>query len=72
MPRGPNGEVRPADANACAVKVAKITTGEIQDERYTSPGRRHSGKAGARARKESLGAEERALIAKRVAGARWG
>ena len=29
MPRGPNGEKRPADVNICAVTVAKIATGEL-------------------------------------------
>lgn len=33
MPKGPRGEKRPADAVARAVMVAKIATGEIEDER---------------------------------------
>lgn len=32
MPRGPKGEYRPADAIGCAVMVAKIATGEIEDD----------------------------------------
>ena len=32
MPKGPNGEKRPADAVGAAVMVAKIATGEIKDE----------------------------------------
>ena len=32
MPRGPNGEKRPADAVGCAVTVAKIATGEIEED----------------------------------------
>jgi hypothetical protein len=31
MPRGPNGEKRPADVNARAVTIAKIATGEVDD-----------------------------------------
>ena len=31
MPRGPKGEKRPADTNSCAVMVAKIATGEVED-----------------------------------------
>ena len=31
MPRGPNGEKRPADVVGCAVTVAKIATGEIEE-----------------------------------------
>ena len=37
MPKGPNGEIRPDDANSCAVMVAKIATGEIKDEREEIP-----------------------------------
>ena len=32
MPRGPNGEKRPADVVGCAVTVAKIATGEIEED----------------------------------------
>ena len=32
MPKGPKGEKRPADAVGAAVMVAKIATGEIEDE----------------------------------------
>jgi hypothetical protein len=31
MPRGANGEKRPADVTGAAVMVAKIATGEIED-----------------------------------------
>ena len=30
MPRGPNGEKRPADAIGNAVMIAKIATGEVE------------------------------------------
>ena len=33
MPKGPRGEKRPADAVSRAIMVAKIATGEIEDER---------------------------------------
>ena len=33
MPKGPLGEMRPADAVALAVMVARTATGEIEDER---------------------------------------
>ena len=36
MPRGPNGEKRPAHTVGCAVKVAKIATGEIEEEIATN------------------------------------
>ena len=32
MPKGPKGEKRPADVVGAAVKVAKIATGEIEEE----------------------------------------
>ncbi len=32
MPKGPKGEKRPADVIGTAIKIAKIATGEIEDE----------------------------------------
>lgn len=32
MPTGPNGEKRPRDPVACAVKVARILTGETAED----------------------------------------
>lgn len=32
MPRGPKGEKRPCDVIGVAIKVAKIATGEEEDE----------------------------------------
>ena len=36
MPKGPQGQKRPADAIARAVMVAQIATGEIEEDRYAS------------------------------------
>ena len=33
MPRGPKGEKRPADVVGAAIKVARISVGEIEDDR---------------------------------------
>lgn len=66
MPKGPNGERRPADTNACAVTVAKIATGEAEDTKAAK-----RGSAGGRARAERMSAAERKEIAERAAGARW-
>jgi len=66
MPRGPNGERRPADTNACAVSVARIATGEAEDNKAAK-----RGSAGGKARAERMSAQERKEIAKRAAGARW-
>ena len=73
MPRGPKGEKRPADVVGCAVTVAKIATGEIEEELTNGvvPGRKKSGKAGGKARAEKLTPEERRRIAKKAAKARW-
>jgi hypothetical protein len=32
MPRGPNGEKRPADVNQRAAMIVKIATGEIEED----------------------------------------
>ena len=72
MPRGPNGEKRPADVVGCAVDVAKIATGEVEETTIKKSGRVRSGYAGAKARADSLTKEERRKIAKRAAAARWG
>ena len=71
MPKGPKGERRPADVVGCAITVAKIATGEIEDTKLESPGRRKSGKAGGKARAQALSKEDRRKIAKKAAAARW-
>jgi len=70
MPRGPQGQKRPADAIGCAVAVARIATGEAEDLPPMS-GRVRSGHAGAAARSEKLTKIERVDIAKKAAAARW-
>ena len=72
MPKGPSGEKRPADAIGCAVHVAKIATGEIEDAKSKQPGKRIGGIAGGKARKKALSKSERSEIAKKAAQARWG
>lgn len=69
MSKGPQGQKRPADAIGAAVMVATIATGKIEDNKKS--GRVKSGKAGAKARAESLSPEERSAIAKKAANARW-
>ena len=71
VPKGPRGEQRPADTIGCAVMVAKIATGEIEEELKKLSGKVRSGKAGAKVRAEKLTGEERREIAKRAAAARW-
>jgi hypothetical protein len=48
MPRGPEGQKRPADG--AAVMVGRIATGEIEDTKGNAPNRAKGGKAGGRAR----------------------
>ncbi|QIE54164.1 RNA-binding protein [Pikeienuella piscinae] len=72
MPKGPQGQKRPADVIGNAVLIAKIATGEIEDTTLAAPGRRKSGLAGGKARAESLSAEQRSEIARKAASARWG
>ena len=69
MTKGPQGERRPADLIGMSVMVAKIATGEIEDNKKS--GRVKSGKAGAKARAESLTPEQRSEIARKAANARW-
>lgn len=71
MAKGPQGQKRPADAIGCAVMVAKIATGEIQDNIKEPSNKTKSGLAGAAARANSLTAEQRSEIARKAAEARW-
>lgn len=76
MPKGPKGEKRPADAIARAVKVAKIATGEIEDDRPEDDGKDKAaqslGRRGGKARAEALSESARKEIAQKGAAARWG
>lgn len=71
MPKGPNGQTRPADAIGLAVHVARIATGEIEDTTLKQPAKRASGLAGSMARSDSLSEEDRREIAKLAAEVRW-
>lgn len=72
MPKGPQGQKRPADAIGLAVMVAKIATGEIEDT--VDPSKDHhreGGKKGGAARAAALTPEQRSEIAKKAAAKRW-
>ena len=72
MPKGPNGEKRPADAIGLAVMIGKIATGEIEDERtQVASAAATMGKLGGKARAEKLTAERRSDIASQAAKKRW-
>lgn len=66
MPKGPNGQKRPADAIGCAVMVGRIAVGECNED---SDGPK--GSSGGRSRAAKLSASERSKIAKAAAEARW-
>ena len=71
MPKGPQGQKRPADTVAAAIMVAKIATGEIEEKLKEPSGKTRSGKAGGAARARKLSQEERSAIAKKAAAGRW-
>ena len=74
MPRGPKGEKRPADVIGNAIKVARIATGEEQDEK-TDDGKDKAavslGRRGGQARAASLNPKTRSAIARKAAQSRW-
>ena len=72
MPKGPQGQKRPADVIGNAVHIARIAIGEIEDATYKQPNKVKSGRAGGKARAEKLTVEERSRIASKAAAGRWG
>jgi hypothetical protein len=71
MPRGPKGEKRPADVIGAAIMVAKIATGEVEEDRGKAPARANGGRKGGPARAATLTPEQRSEIARLAAAARW-
>ena len=75
MPKGPQGQKRPADVNARAVMIAKTATGEIENV-TTEDGKNAAavalGRLGGKARAAKLSPRKRRQIAKNAASARWG
>ena len=71
MPKGPQGQQRPADVIGCAILVAKIATRELEEELHVPSGKVRSGKAGGQARAAKLTKKERSEIAKKAALRRW-
>ena len=76
MPKGPKGEKRPADAIGAAIRVAKIATGEIEEETQIDDGKDKAaqalGRKGGVARAAKMSAKKRTEIARKAAQARWG
>lgn len=72
MPKGPRGEKRPGDVIGAAIMVAKIATGEVEDDAdETKAHHREGGKRGGAARAAVLTPEERSEIARKAAAKRW-
>ena len=74
MPKGPNGEKRPADAIGLAVMIGRIATGEVEDvapDDGKDPAAKALGAKGGKSRASSMSPERRAEIAKKAATARW-
>lgn len=73
VPKGPNGQKRPGDVIGAAIMVAKIATGEVEDNATPDDKAHHSagGKKGGAARAAKLTPEERSRIARQAAQRRW-
>jgi hypothetical protein len=67
MPKGPQGQKRPGDVIGCAIKVAKIATGEIEEDITLKEYTRKAGLIGGRSRAAKLSPEKRKEIAKKAA-----
>ena len=77
MPKGPQGQWRPADPVACAVHVGRLATGEIQEtsevpRRPNPAADSQRASEGGKARATRLTTERRREIAAAGADARWG
>ena len=72
MPRGPQGQKRPADVIGNAVRVMRIATGEeTEDADSVKSAAAELGSRGGKARAKKLSQEQRAEIARAGASARW-
>ena len=74
MPKGPQGQKRPADVIGNAVRVMEIATGQ-RDEEFEDDGKDPAAKAlgakGGKARAAKLTAEQRSEISRKAAAKRW-
>lgn len=73
MPKGPQGQRRPADVVGNAVHIARIAIGDIEDTKR-APEKDYTSKAGiegGKARAGKLSPKKRAEIALKAARSRW-
>lgn len=71
MPKGPNGQKRPADVVGNAVHVMRIATGEIEEDVPANSAAAEMGRKGGAARAAAMTPERRAEIARAGAAKRW-
>ena len=71
MPKGPQGQKRPADVIGTAVMVARIATGEIEEKTAPKSAAAELGSRGGLARAKKLPSAKRKEIARKAAAARW-
>jgi hypothetical protein len=76
MPKGPEGQKRPADVIGNAIKVARIATGEEEENFPADDGKDKAaqslGQRGGKARAAALSKKRRSEIARKAAAQRWG
>ncbi len=76
MLKGPKGQKRPVDVIGNAARVAKIATGEAEEDMPPDDGKDAAavsmGKRGGAARAKSMTPERRAEVARKAAEKRWG
>lgn len=65
---GPQGQDRPGDVVGCAVTVARLATGELEEE--TQKAAQILGRAGGLKRAKNLSPEQRSEIARKANAAR--
>jgi general stress protein YciG len=72
MPKGPQGQKRPADVIGNAVRVMRIATGEeTEDTDSVKSAAAELGARGGKARAAAMTPERRAEIARKAAAKRW-
>jgi len=71
MPKGPQGQKRPADVIGNAVRVMQIATGEVEEKLPRRSAAAEMGSKGGNARAMTLSKEQRSAIARRAAKVRW-
>jgi hypothetical protein len=70
MPKGPQGQKRPADVIGNAVRVMQIATGDAEEKLQNADAMKR-GREGGAIRASQLSAKKRKAIAIKAAKARW-